>query len=393
MAILTFHPHLPSCFFIKFLANSIQITTNPNAAAPPSMMATVFPVFEDVSAPIHHNPSINKEVNGKFSMIWENPQNFQVITLFFLLFTWGRRRRRRRSWWRPPGNPIWVVAVTDEALMEVDLAWNRAPTFDLSSLHSALHTLTAICVTHIPLALPQHIHRFIAGGIEAMATNHAIFQGGKGGVPSLLKPTSCNIRGAASLEKHLHAWNLRETRYFVENVAAVELNPRGYGLATQPVRHEGKLAYTVVAIRSGEVSPALEEAGDRGLASAGGGLEELGLGGLRNQGAKEGREGLFRIWIWQCLLSTTLVDQGGVISGRFSKWMKLITGEENHKQQEKGNGFCGKTHLVGGTGGFGCVGGSNHGQLERVYEEGFYGVVPWFVLFVGQRAHWLCEVE
>lgn len=34
-----------SCFFNKFLANNIKITRNPTPAAPPNIIATVFPVF------------------------------------------------------------------------------------------------------------------------------------------------------------------------------------------------------------------------------------------------------------------------------------------------------------------------------------------------------------
>lgn len=39
------HQYLPSCFFIKPLAKSRQMTRNPTPAAPPNIIATVLPVF------------------------------------------------------------------------------------------------------------------------------------------------------------------------------------------------------------------------------------------------------------------------------------------------------------------------------------------------------------
>lgn len=41
--------HIPSCFFIKFLANNKKMTRNPTPAAPPKIIATVFPVFDPMS--------------------------------------------------------------------------------------------------------------------------------------------------------------------------------------------------------------------------------------------------------------------------------------------------------------------------------------------------------
>ena len=117
MSNLTFNPYIPSCFFIKFLANNIQITTNPNAAAPPTIIATVFPVVWRVPAPIHRNPNINKVVNEHFSIIGEKPQVFPVISLFFptvylmkmkkkdlMMTSWEPHLGSSCNWWSTCGD-------------------------------------------------------------------------------------------------------------------------------------------------------------------------------------------------------------------------------------------------------------------------------------------------
>lgn len=57
--------YVPSCFFIKFLANSKQITRKPTPAAPPSMIATVFPVF----CP---EPDTQPKPNSEISIVYVN---------------------------------------------------------------------------------------------------------------------------------------------------------------------------------------------------------------------------------------------------------------------------------------------------------------------------------
>ena len=49
--------YIPSCFFIKFLANNKNMSRNPTPAAPPKIIATVFPVFPD--------PKINQPQSKK----------------------------------------------------------------------------------------------------------------------------------------------------------------------------------------------------------------------------------------------------------------------------------------------------------------------------------------
>ena len=164
--------------------------------------------------------------------------------------------------------------------MEIDLAGNSVPTFNLSLLHGGFRALSTIGVTQIPLTLAQHIHGLIARGVEPVAANDAVFQHRKRSVPPLLKPTSGHVCCPTGLVEQLHARNLSKPRNLIENVAAKELDSRGYGFPTQAFSQLGQFAHTGVAFGIAEVPSALEETRNGGLATTGGGLGEPGLGGL-----------------------------------------------------------------------------------------------------------------
>lgn len=71
----------------------------------------------------------------------------------------------------------------------------------------------------------------------------------------------------------------------------------------------GNSGHAGVAVGRSEVAPALEVAGDGGLAGAGGSFEKVGGGGLGGEGVEEGGEGVLEaIAVCEGLLGTVLVD-------------------------------------------------------------------------------------
>lgn len=113
-----------------------------------------------------------------------------------------------------------------------------------------------------------------------MVANNPILHHRECRVPSLLEPSSGNVGSPTSLVQHLHPRDLVEAGNLVEHVAAEELDSGGDGFAAEFVRQHREPANAVVAVGVGEISSALEEAGNGGLAVAGGGFVELGLCGL-----------------------------------------------------------------------------------------------------------------
>lgn len=76
---------------------------------------------------------------------------------------------------------------------------------------------------------------------------------------------------------------MRKAGDFVEEITAGELNSGGYGFAAELVGENGEAADAVVTVVVGQISSALKETGDCGLACSGSGLVESGFSGLSDQ--------------------------------------------------------------------------------------------------------------
>lgn len=183
-----------------------------------------------------------------------------------------------------PGNPIWIIAEAQIASAQVHLPGDGLPAFHLRPPHRLLHAHPTISCTQIPLTLCNGIHRSVSSRIESAPAGNTGLHRREGGVPLLFE---IRLRSTTDLVEHLGAGNLRKGRNLVEGIAPRELYPGGEGVAAEGTRHLGNSTYAAVAIAIGEVSPALEEAGESVLAAARGGFEEAGRGGLGDKRVEE----------------------------------------------------------------------------------------------------------
>lgn len=205
------------------------------------------------------------------------------------------------------GDPIWVIAVAHIASVQIHLAGNRLPALHLCPLHRLLHAHPAISWTQIRLTLCNGIHGRIGSRIESAPAGYAGLHRRKGGVPLIFE---IRLRSATDLVEHLGAGNLRKACNLVEGIAARELYPGSDSIGAEGAGELGNSAYAGRAIGIGEVSPALEEAGEGVVAAAGGGLEEAGGGGLGDEGVEESCYGLLEGNVaYSGLPRAALVDQ------------------------------------------------------------------------------------
>lgn len=113
-----------------------------------------------------------------------------------------------------------------------------------------------------------------------MIANNPIFHHRECRVPPFLKTRSGNVVSTTGLVQHLHPRDLGEPRNLVQHVAAEKLDSGGDGFAAELAGERREAADAGVAVGVGEISTALKEAGDGGLAGADGGFVELGFCGL-----------------------------------------------------------------------------------------------------------------